>query len=78
MEIAKYIRDFVKQQLDKCLEEAENFMNTVPIPKTALIIDGKCLMYALDPSLRGKLLKLSLNCDAVVCCRVSPLQKAQV
>ncbi|CAA7399269.1 unnamed protein product [Spirodela intermedia] len=78
VEIARYIREFVKQQLNKCLEEAENFMNTVPIPKTALIIDGKCLMYALDPSLRGKLLKLSLNCDAVVCCRVSPLQKAQV
>jgi phospholipid-transporting ATPase len=35
-------------------------------------------MYALDPSLRVMLLNLSLNCSSVVCCRVSPLQKAQV
>lgn len=35
-------------------------------------------MYALDPSLRVMLLTLSLNCSSVVCCRVSPLQKAQV
>ncbi|CAH1417166.1 unnamed protein product [Lactuca virosa] len=46
--------------------------------KLALLIDGKCLMYALDPSLRSILLNLSLNCNSVVCCRVSPLQKAQV
>lgn len=45
----------------------------------ALIIDGRCLMYALDPNkLRTTLLKLSMMCKAVVCCRVSPLQKAQV
>lgn len=44
----------------------------------SLVIDGKCLMYALDPSLRVMLLSLSLNCTSVVCCRVSPLQKAQV
>ena len=78
MEIARFIRDFVKQQLTKCLEEADNMENAESESKRALIIDGKCLMYALDPSLRGKLLKLSINCDAVVCCRVSPLQKAQV
>ncbi|XP_078436799.1 aminophospholipid ATPase 3 isoform X2 [Wolffia australiana] len=78
VEIAGFTRDFVKEQIDKCLEEAESFTNLVVAPKRALIIDGKCLMYALDPVLRGKLLRLSLNCDAVVCCRVSPLQKAQV
>ncbi|MQL96868.1 hypothetical protein Taro_029549 [Colocasia esculenta] len=78
IEIARHIRESVKQQLDKCLEEAHNYLSTVSGPKLALIIDGKCLMYALDPNLRGKLLNLSLNCSAVVCCRVSPLQKAQV
>lgn len=44
----------------------------------ALVIDGRCLMHALDPKLRGTLLQLSMLCKAVVCCRVSPLQKAQV
>ncbi|ONM06536.1 Phospholipid-transporting ATPase 3 [Zea mays] len=35
-------------------------------------------MYALDPTLRVDLLGLSLSCHSVICCRVSPLQKAQV
>ena len=78
MEIARFIKEEVKRQLKKCLEEAQSYFHTVSGPKLALVIDGKCLMYALDPTLRVMLLNLSLNCHAVVCCRVSPLQKAQV
>lgn len=78
METARFIRDAVKTQLKNCVEEAQQILRTIVGPKLALIIDGKCLMYALDPSLRGTLLNLSLNCSSVVCCRVSPLQKAQV
>ncbi|KAL5980614.1 Phospholipid-transporting ATPase 3 [Asimina triloba] len=78
VEIARVIGDWVKQELRKCLDEAQHYMRTVSGPKMALIIDGKCLMYALDPNLRVTLLNLSLNCSSVVCCRVSPLQKAQV
>ncbi|XP_004509930.1 phospholipid-transporting ATPase 3-like [Cicer arietinum] len=78
VEIARFIKEEVKKELKKCLEEAQSFFHTVSGPKIALVIDGKCLMYALDPSLRVMLLNLSLNCHAVVCCRVSPLQKAQV
>ncbi|XP_010255676.1 PREDICTED: phospholipid-transporting ATPase 3-like [Nelumbo nucifera] len=78
VETARFIRETVKQELRKCLEEAQQHLHTVSKQKLALIIDGKCLMYALDPALRGNLLNLSLNCSAVVCCRVSPLQKAQV
>ncbi|KAL0408647.1 UNVERIFIED_CONTAM: Phospholipid-transporting ATPase 3 [Sesamum radiatum] len=36
------------------------------------------LLEKLKISLRVTLLNVSLNCSAVVCCRVSPLQKAQV
>ncbi|KNA17746.1 hypothetical protein SOVF_076110 [Spinacia oleracea] len=78
VETARFIRDAVKTQLKNCVEEAQQILRTIVGPKLALIIDGKCLMYALDPSLRGTLLNLSLNCSSVVCCRVSPLQKAQV
>ncbi|RDX83241.1 Phospholipid-transporting ATPase 3, partial [Mucuna pruriens] len=78
VEIARFIKDEVKKELKKCLEEAESYFHTLSGPKLALVIDGKCLMYALDPNLRVMLLNLSLNCHAVVCCRVSPLQKAQV
>ncbi|TYJ49730.1 hypothetical protein E1A91_A01G155000v1 [Gossypium mustelinum] len=78
VEIARFIKEEVKKQLKKCLDEAQQYFHSVSGPKLALIIDGKCLMYALDPSLRIMLLNLSLNCSSVVCCRVSPLQKAQV
>ncbi|KAG9449609.1 hypothetical protein H6P81_009574 [Aristolochia fimbriata] len=78
VEIARVTKEFVKQELKKCLEEAQHHLHTVSGPKLALVIDGKCLMYALDPVVRVTLLSLSLNCSAVVCCRVSPLQKAQV
>ncbi|KAI8021768.1 Phospholipid-transporting ATPase 3 [Camellia lanceoleosa] len=78
VEIAHFTRDAVKSQLNKCHEEAKTSFLTVAGPKLTLVIDGKCLMYALDPSLRVILLNLSLNCSSVVCCRVSPLQKAQV
>lgn len=78
VETARYIKEVVKTQLMKCIEEAEQILSTVTGPSLALVIDGKCLMYALDLSLRGMLLNLSLNCKSVVCCRVSPLQKAQV
>ncbi|RHZ68264.1 hypothetical protein Glove_296g27 [Diversispora epigaea] len=46
--------------------------------KHALIIDGETLKYALDKSLKNLLLDLGKRCQSVVCCRVSPLQKAQV
>ncbi|VVA90796.1 unnamed protein product [Arabis nemorensis] len=78
VEIARVIKEEVKNELRKSLEEAQQSLHTVAGPKLALVIDGKCLMYALDPSLRVMLLSLSLNCTSVVCCRVSPLQKAQV
>ncbi|XP_073020331.1 phospholipid-transporting ATPase 3-like isoform X1 [Primulina eburnea] len=78
VELARVMKDTVKNDLRRYHEEAQQHLHSAPGSKLALVIDGKCLMYALDPSLRGMLLNLSLNCNAVVCCRVSPLQKAQV
>ncbi|KAF9962211.1 hypothetical protein BGZ72_009287 [Mortierella alpina] len=46
---------------------------------TALVIDGQALKYALeDPECKPLLLELACHCSSVVCCRVSPLQKAMV
>ncbi|KAG0494855.1 hypothetical protein HPP92_005849 [Vanilla planifolia] len=78
VEVARVIKDSVRQDLDRYLDEAQQLLHSPHGPKLTLVIDGKCLMYALDPALRVKLLNLSLNCSSVVCCRVSPLQKAQV
>ena len=42
----------------------------------AVVIDGDTLRYALDDSLKELFLNLGTQCDTVVCCRVSPAQKA--
>ncbi|XP_022881004.1 phospholipid-transporting ATPase 3-like [Olea europaea var. sylvestris] len=78
VELARFMKDTVKDELKRCYEEAKQYLRSASGPKLALVIDGKCLMYALDPTLRVMLLNMSLNCSSVVCCRVSPLQKAQV
>ncbi|KIJ11589.1 hypothetical protein PAXINDRAFT_157254 [Paxillus involutus ATCC 200175] len=44
----------------------------------ALVIDGKSLTFALEKDLSKSFLELALLCKAVICCRVSPLQKALV
>jgi phospholipid-transporting ATPase len=44
----------------------------------ALVIDGKSLTFALEKDMEVMFLDLAVMCKAVVCCRVSPLQKALV
>jgi len=44
----------------------------------ALIIDGQSLTYALRPEVSRLFVELGRRCRAVICCRVSPLQKALV
>jgi phospholipid-transporting ATPase len=78
VEIARVIKDTVKQNLKRFHKEAQHSVRNMPERKLALIIDGRCLMYGLDPTLRVDLLGLSLICHSIICCRVSPLQKAQV
>ncbi|KAJ0179615.1 hypothetical protein K1T71_005327 [Dendrolimus kikuchii] len=44
----------------------------------ALIIDGKTLKYSMGCDLNKDFLDLCISCKVVVCCRVSPIQKAEV
>ncbi|CAI5499410.1 unnamed protein product [Closterium sp. Naga37s-1] len=76
VDTARVIRESVFQQLRDAIRQAV-VIDREGYP-CALVIDGRCLMYALDPLMRGTLLQLGIICKAVVCCRVSPLQKAQV
>ncbi|WAQ97991.1 AT8A1-like protein [Mya arenaria] len=46
--------------------------------EVALIIDGKTLKYALTCDCRQDFLDIAVSCKAVICCRVSPLQKAEL
>ncbi|KAA0184343.1 Phospholipid-transporting ATPase [Fasciolopsis buskii] len=43
-----------------------------------LVIDGKTLTFALQPSLRDAFLDLCMNVTTVLCCRMTPLQKASI
>lgn len=46
--------------------------------RAALIITGKTLEFALQESLQKQFLELTAHCQAVVCCRATPLQKSEV
>ncbi|KAI8807714.1 hypothetical protein BJ742DRAFT_895189, partial [Cladochytrium replicatum] len=82
--------DMTLQQLQEALDrfwddDGHPRTDGVPVPDSssgvcshALIIDGESLKFALDNSGRAHLLELACRCKAVVCCRVSPLQKAKV
>ena len=43
-----------------------------------LVLDGKSLYYTVLPDLRKDFIDLCTSCKAVVCCRVSPIQKAEM
>ncbi|XP_034131765.1 phospholipid-transporting ATPase FetA isoform X8 [Drosophila guanche] len=44
----------------------------------ALVVNGHSLVHCLSPELEIKFLDIASQCKAVICCRVTPLQKALV
>lgn len=44
----------------------------------AVVVDGQTLALALADDLKPLFLSLSTKCESVICCRVSPAQKAQM
>lgn len=59
------------------LDAAQN-NHEPPAPTHAIIIDGDSLKLVLDESVKRKFLLLCKQCRSVLCCRVSPSQKAAV
>jgi phospholipid-translocating ATPase len=81
--------DFAEQELDKHLAsfgitgsdeelKAAKKNHEPPAPTHALVIDGDSLKLCLDDRIRQKFLLLCKECRSVLCCRVSPAQKAAV
>uniref|UniRef100_A0A8I3XAQ1 Phospholipid-transporting ATPase n=1 Tax=Callithrix jacchus TaxID=9483 RepID=A0A8I3XAQ1_CALJA len=62
-----------KQQL-----ELDSVVEETVTGDYALIINGHSLAHALESDVKNDLLELACMCKTVVCCRVTPLQKAQV
>lgn len=69
------VRDNLRK---KAAAIANNQLGASDYDSMALIIDGKSLGFALDKNLEKDFLNLAVLCKAVICCRVSPLQKALV
>lgn len=78
-----------KNQLNQCLKsfnitgsdeelQAARSNHEPPEPTHAIVIDGDSLKLVLQDELRQKFLLLCKKCKAVLCCRVSPSQKAAV
>eukprot|EP01113_Clastostelium_recurvatum_P017915 TRINITY_DN2113_c0_g1_i1.p1 TRINITY_DN2113_c0_g1~~TRINITY_DN2113_c0_g1_i1.p1 ORF type:complete len:1143 (-),score=265.23 TRINITY_DN2113_c0_g1_i1:444-3872(-) len=80
MELIVVNEDSLKGTLDEINKNIEKFeaMNSDTRPILALIIDGATLQHALTESIKMRLLRLGQMCRSVICCRVSPLQKALV
>ena len=76
-QLDKHLINFGKTGSDEELKAAKT--NHEPPPPThALVIDGETLKLVLDDKLKQKFLLLCKECRSVLCCRVSPAQKAAV
>lgn len=68
----------LREKLDAISEHQHDMDASVLDSSLALIIDGHSLGFALESDLEDLFLSLATRCKAVICCRVSPLQKALV
>jgi phospholipid-transporting ATPase len=69
-------RDNIRKKLQAITSQSQGGQHEIDV--LALVIDGKSLTYALERDLEKEFLDLAVKCKAVICCRVSPLQKALV
>ena len=74
-ESAEATRNNIQKKLDAIRSQ---HAGGIEMETLALVIDGKSLTYALEKDMEKMFLDLAVMCKAVVCCRVSPLQKALV
>ncbi|KAI3727851.1 hypothetical protein L6452_16471 [Arctium lappa] len=78
--LAQDAKDVIKENILKQITSASQSIKGKKDPHAAfaLIIDGKTLTYALEDDMKFQFLNLAVNCASVICCRVSPKQKALV
>ncbi|CCC10588.1 unnamed protein product [Sordaria macrospora k-hell] len=74
-ENAEATRENLQKKLDAIRNQGDA---TIEMETLALVIDGKSLTFALEKDMEKLFLDLAIMCKAVICCRVSPLQKALV
>ncbi|XP_043706963.1 probable phospholipid-transporting ATPase 8 isoform X2 [Telopea speciosissima] len=74
--IAKASRESVTMQIRE--GKSQVISSRQSCVSSALIIDGKSLIFALAENLESLFLELAIDCSSVICCRSSPKQKALV
>ncbi|XP_022714556.1 probable phospholipid-transporting ATPase 4 [Durio zibethinus] len=73
----------VKAMKEEILHQIENSYKVMCEERNkeapfALVIDGKAFEIALRGDVKDEFLQLAVNCASVICCRVSPKQKALI
>ncbi|CAD0084869.1 unnamed protein product [Aureobasidium vineae] len=76
-ELDKNLAIFGRTGSDEELKAAKK-NHEPPAPTHAVVVDGETLKLMLNDRLRQKFLLLCKECKSVLCCRVSPSQKAAV
>lgn len=76
-ELDKNLKTFNITGSDEELKAARS-NHEPPAPTHAIVIDGDSLKLVLEEELRQRFLLLCKQCKSVLCCRVSPSQKAAV
>ncbi|XP_046889573.1 probable phospholipid-transporting ATPase IM isoform X2 [Hypomesus transpacificus] len=74
--LSRVSNGFDVEKTDACFDDSV-FEETI-IAEYALIFNGHSLAQALQPQLDQLLLDTACMCKTVICCRVTPMQKAQV
>ncbi|TVY41778.1 Phospholipid-transporting ATPase [Lachnellula subtilissima] len=77
IELNKHLASFDMTGSDQELAAAKR-NHEAPAPTHAIVIDGDSLKLVLGEQLRQRFLLLCKQCKSVLCCRVSPAQKAAV
>uniref|UniRef100_H3B1E3 Phospholipid-transporting ATPase n=1 Tax=Latimeria chalumnae TaxID=7897 RepID=H3B1E3_LATCH len=90
-EVREELRKARSKMMDTCrtLGNGFSYQEKLPSPKLtsvleaipgeyALVINGHSLAHALEADMEQEFLETACACKAVICCRVTPLQKAQV
>ena len=65
------MRTQLEEALSKCKGDEKGQSHTI-------VIEGESLISALDPKNKSAFRELGVLCASAICCRVTPLQKAQI
>ncbi len=73
--------DSLDEARNQINEQLTNFRSAGAVGSdnsVAVVVDGRTLAFALHHNLRQDFLDLCCSCQSVICCRVSPIQKAEM